>query len=300
MTFSIGARAGFSYVAETQFGVIPSSPAMQDLPITGQNITLEKQVITSNSLRLDRQTDHIRHGQHQVTGTIEAEFYPNIFDALLQGAFMSQFSSGIMKIGTSLQSFTFEDRMSDIALYRKFKGCIVDRFNLRIQPNSFISASFAILGVAQESNMTTALDNSYSAVPNIAPFDSFQSVIKENDSVIAKVTGLNLVIDNNLDSAYRIGALNASQINIGRAKVSGEMTVYIDNPTLLQKFIDETETSLSLTCSNGTVTYEFIVPRLKFTAGAVNLNDDQARILTLPFEALRDPTSQTMLQVTKS
>lgn len=299
MSFATGARSGFSYVVETTFGTTPNTPSMQDLPVTGHRLNLEKQMVQSAQIRTDRQGAILRHGQRGISGTIDTDFAAGHFDQLLEGVMMSAFSGGVLDIGTSLRSFTFEDRMSDAGLYRKFTGCVLDRMSLRAQPNSMIGLNFNIIGRDQTSDMATPLDTGYGPIGMFEPFDSYRIVLTEGGDTIAKVSALSLSLDNNMDPATILGTNTTPQILLGRAKIGGEITVYVDNSTLLQKFIDETETSLSLQMDDGVTQYSFLLPRIKYAGASLSLEDDKARLLTLPFEASRDETTGTSLRITK-
>jgi hypothetical protein len=299
MSFALGARTGFSFIEEAVYGVTPTSPAMQDLPITGHRLTLEKQSVSGAVIRPDRMGVQLHHGQRSVTGSIEAEFCTDAFDALLEAAMMSEFDGDVLEIGSMMRSFTFEDRMTDIALYRKFTGCVVDKMTCRVQPNSQVALSFGIAGRDQTADMATPLNASYAAMSGNEPFDAYRIVLSEGGDVIAKVSALNFTLDNQIDPAFVIGAQAAPRMLAGGAKISGEMTAYVDNGALLNKFLNETDSAIEMQCDDGTTQYTILLPRVKYTGGNLSLENDQARLLTLPFEALFDAGTGTMMRMTK-
>ena len=61
----------------------------------------------------------------------------------------------------------------------------------------------------------------------------------------------------------------------------------------------KTESSLSVQMDDGVKRYTFLLPRIKYTGGTLSLENEQARLLTMPFEALRDSVTGTMLRLTK-
>ena len=79
------------------------------------------------------------------------------------------------------------------------------------------------------------------------------------------------------------------------------MTAFFESETLLNKFLSETESSLSVTlegASGGDIT--ILVPRIKYTAGDVDVtNADDGLLITMPFQAMRDSSEATNLKITR-
>jgi hypothetical protein len=148
----------------------------------------------------------------------------------------------------------------------------------------------------------TPLDASIGAASGNEPFDTFTGTIDEGGSSIASVTSFNLSIDNGLNPTYVIGAATSPQMEYGLANVSGTITAYFTNETLIEKFINETESELELALTDGLSgnTYTFSLPRVKYTGATVPVANAQSRILTLPFVALLDTVTGTNLTIAKS
>jgi hypothetical protein len=86
------------------------------------------------------------------------------------------------------------------------------------------------------------------------------------------------------------------------AVVEGTMSIYYKDAAIINKFLNETETSLQVTVDNaaGTTPYTFTFPRIKYTGANVPLASPQSRIIELPFVALKDNTAGTNLILTRS
>ena len=78
------------------------------------------------------------------------------------------------------------------------------------------------------------------------------------------------------------------------------MTAYFENTTLLNKFINETESSLDFTIGDGTNTLRFKCPRIKYTGGQPDVGGEGPVTLTMPFQALLDSTTSTNLRIIRS
>lgn len=302
MAFAQGSRSQLTHILESTFNTTPGSPAMVRLPIVSHSLSLQKESVESGEIRPDRQIAVFRHGNKSVSGSIDVEFAPLNFDELLEGALFGDFdSSNELRLGTTFKSFSFEDGALDIAQYRVFSGCGINSFSMSLSPNAMVTASFGIIGAGAAAVSGSSLDSSPTEPQSDDPYDSFSATITEGGSSIATVTSLEFTIENGLNPAFVIGSASAPQMEYGRGRVTGTATVYYENATLLNKFINETETSLAFTL-NGSTDYQFVFPKVKFSGGDIPLDSEQSRLITMPFVGLYEAGSDygTSLKVTKS
>jgi hypothetical protein len=299
MPFSQGSRTGLAFVPEVTFGTTPTTPAMVDLPYNSHSLDLSKSAVTSGQIRPDRQVQIFRHGQRQVGGAIECEFRADAYDDLLESACFGAFSSSVLKVGVTPKFFTIEERNLDITQYRRFTGCGVSSLSINCTPNQMVTATFNMVG-KDMALATSPLDASIDAAPAEPPFDAFSATISEGGSTVAIVTAVNFTIDNALSPTFVVGAATTPQMEYGMANVTGEISVYFENQVLYNKFINETESSLTLALADGNDTYTFEFHKIKYSGGNMPVQNPQSRILTLPFVALLDTTEGTNLTITKS
>ena len=90
-------------------------------------------------------------------------------------------------------------------------------------------------------------------------------------------------------------------MEFGRGRVTGTVTAYFEDATLLNKFINETESSIQFTL-DGSTDYTFDFPKVKYAGGDIPLDNEQSRLITLPFVALYEADNDfgTSLKVTKA
>ena len=85
---------------------------------------------------------------------------------------------------------------------------------------------------------------------------------------------------------------------IGRSNLTGSATVYFEDSTFLSKFIDETETSLTMELPDGAGnSYILEIPRFKFTAGQPDVAGQGSITLSMPFQALFDTTAESNIVI---
>lgn len=302
MAFSQGARSQLTAVVESTFGTTPGTPTMLTLPINTHSLDLTKASVESNEIRSDRQIATFRHGNKSVAGNIEVEFRPSDYDDLLEAALFGAFdTSNVLKLGTTFKSFSMEDGALDINQYRLFTGLSVNTFEMKLSPNEMVMATFGMVGKTM-----TISGSSADATPNAAisdePFDAFSGSLSEGGSPIATITALNLSVENNLQPTFVIGSDSTPQMEYGRGRVTGSMMVYFENASLINKFINETESSLEFVLSSSVTgeTYTFELPKVKYSGASVPLANEQSRLVTLPFIGLYNSSDATSLLVTKS
>lgn len=302
MAFAQGASSGLAYLVESTFNTVPSTPSLIDLPINTHTLGLAKSALESEENRSDRQVAVYRHGNKRISGDIPVDFRADDYDDLLESLFLSAFSTNVMSVGDTLKYLTFEDRATDINQYRVFSGCAVNSFNLTIRPDEIVKASFGIIGASAAAISGSSIDATPTAASGNEPFDSFTATIEDNSTELAIVTSLELRVENGLNQAFAVGSDEAQQIEYGRCRVSGTLNAYYQDATLLNKFINETESDLSIALTDGTSgnTYTFELPRIKYNGGDVPLQNEQSRIIQLPFVGLYDSVTGTSLKVTKS
>ena len=300
MTFAQGSRNGLSYVTEATFGTTPVSPNMLSLPINTHSLELSKTIVESAEIRSDRQTSVSRHGNKRVQGDIEVDFRADDHDDFLEAACFGSFdSNNELRVGITPKFFTIEDRQLDIGYYRQYRGCTVNTMSMSVKPDEIVKATFGIVGKSSTAG-TVSLDSSPTTDGQNDPFDAFSGALNENGSPVSVVSGIEFQLENGVDPAFVVGSAETPQLQYGRAKITGQITVYYENLDLVNKFINETGSSLSFAMSDGVKTYTFSFPNIKYNGASMPLQNEQSRIITMPFIALYDAIEGTNLVIAKS
>ena len=306
MPFAQGARSGLSYIPEVTFGVTPPTGNMTTIPYTGNSLNLTKEQITSAALTPDRMIRNDRHGNKQVAGDVSVELAPADFDPFLESAFMGSWSSNVLKVGTTLKTFSLEDALNDINVFRMFTGVTVGSLSLSVAPNQMATATMNLVGKDAVIS-TTSSKPTKTAASGFAPFDSCSGNIRVGNAggtltTVATITGIELNINNDVSPAFVVGSCSTAQLEFGMATVSGSVTAYVENRDLYDRFVNETETALEFTLSNpaGNRPYTFLLPRVKFNSGDMPVSGPKSRIMTVNFSAIYDSTTNTVLQVTRT
>ena len=311
MTIAQGARSGLSYVVESTFGTTPSTPTMISLPSTTQSLNLSKDRVAGNDIRADRMPRVDRHGNRQASGDIVGDLRAGDFDTFLESAMFGAWDAtpaaapDELKVGVTPKFFTIEDSQADISQFRLFTGMSVSTAAISISPNEMVKATFTMMGKNMVMASTTAA-TSLTAASSNAPFDSYSGAIEIGTfggalGAIATVTGIDFTINNSLAPTFVVGSDTATQLEFGRAEIEGTFTAYFEDATLINRFLNETETHLSVSVDDptGANEYKFYFPRIKINSADTGVDNPQSRIITMSFVALYDATEATNLLITR-
>lgn len=295
-----GSRHSISYIPEVTFGVTPSTPSMIEFRSTGTTLAVRKDNFVSNEIRNDRQITDLRHGAKRADGDLNFELSYGAFDDWLEGALMGAWSTNVLKAGVTPKSFTVERAHADISEYHPFKGVMVNTMSLNVVPNAMITGAFGVIGAGAMTAASSPLDASVTAATGHPPFDGFTGSLTEGGSA-ALVTSISLELNNNLNPVYVVGSDIANNTFLGRSILTGSLSALFETEAMLNKFLAETESSLSVTLeglAGGDLT--IAVPLLKYTSADYDVsNADDGILLNMNWQALRDDSEATNMKITR-
>ena len=301
MAIASGARHDMAYILESTFGATPATPTLTPIRHTGTTLGLTKEAIESEELREDRQIAHYRHGNQAVNGDINFELSYGSFDDLLEATLCGTWATNVLKAGTTRRSFTIERHHEDIGVYLRSTGCSFNTMSLSVAPNAMVTGSFGVIGQALTSSTTAITGSTYNAETTTEPFDSFTGSINEGGSAVAVVTGIEFTLENGIEPQYVIGSDKTIEPPIGKSRVTGAVTVFVQNKTLLDKFINETSSSIDFTLTDSAGNdYLFDFPNIKYNSGNPEVAGEGSVTVTLDFVALYDATDSSQIVITRT
>jgi hypothetical protein len=300
MTIATGSRHNLAYILESTFGTTPSSPGFTPIRHTGTTLGLSKDAVESEELREDRQIAHFRHGNKSVTGDINFEMSYGGLDDLWQATLCGTWAANVLKAGTTRRSFTVERHHQDIGKFLRSTGCQFNYMSLSVAPNSMVTGSFGIIGSGFTTSGSALGSATYSAETTTAPFDSFSGSITEGGNAIAVITALELNIDNGMEALYVVGSADTLLPSIGKSSVTGSVTAYFEDTTLIDKFINETTSSIQFTLTDALGNdYIVLLPKVKYNSGNPEVSGPGAITVTLDFIALYNASDASQIKVTR-
>lgn len=375
MPFSQGSRSSLSFVTESTFGTTPAGN-FTNLPFSTHSLNLTKDRVAGNDIQADRMPRVDRHGNRQVAGDIVVDLRDADYDAFLESAMLSSWSTsptiatltatsssgtatitfaaqatppfivgstvivaGVtplgfngsyvvtactttsvsflnsttgpqtvagtvtnssIRVGTTPKFFSIEDYAADIDQARLFTGMTVSTMGVSLAPNQMVTATFGMVG----KDMTiSATQRTQTNASGNAPFDAYSGDMRIGNvgagALTAIVTGIDFTINNSFAPTFVIGDNSAPELEYGRAEIEGTFTAYFDDATLINRFLNETESELSVSVNDptGLNPYVFLFPRIKINSADVPVDGPTSRIINLSFVALYDATQNTNLRI---
>lgn len=199
--------------------------------------------------------------------------------------------------GHTSPGFSIEDYFSDIDVSRLYTGCRIGGMQLEVSPNRMARVSWPTMGLQTEDAESGSAPyfTSPTAAGTQRALSATPAVLLMDGAVVAIATGIQMGIDLGLEAPAVIASNVSPNIFYGRAaKVSGQMTAFFKDRTLMNKFMLETEAELALFLESvGSAPADFVcafLPRLK--VNSASMDDPQTGVVqTLQFEGLLKPTT---------
>ncbi len=301
MAFAQGSRSSLSFITESTFGTTPAGN-FTNLPFSTHSLNLTKDRVAGTDIQADRMARVDRHGNRQVGGDIVVDLRDGDFDSFLESAMLNTWATNVLKVGTTPKFFSIEDYAADIDQARLFTGMSVSTMAISLAPNQMVTTTFGMVG----KDMTmSATEKTQDAASGAAPFDAYSGDISIGNvggaAAVAIVTALDFTLNNSYAPTFVIGDDSAPSLEYGRAEVEGTLTAYFEDASLINRFLNETETEIEVSVDDptGANTYTFQFPRVKINSADVGVDGPTSRMITMSFVALYDTTEGTNLKITR-
>ena len=204
--------------------------------------------------------------------------------------------------GTSLASWNIEKDFEDLAsVLSLFLGMCVNTWAIDIPADGIMTGSFGFIG-SKETSLTTTNSSSYTDAATTQVMTGASHVPKFLENYASQgILSLAITLNNNLRVRNQVGTLGVVSVGTGAVEVTGTVTKYFETAALYNKFIDQTETSLAVTCRD-TLGNAYVIelPQVKITSGsraAGGLNTDV--IGEFNFSAYMHPTEEVTIRVVR-
>jgi len=290
------------YVAETSFGVTPLTPTFTPIPFSTFTLAESRDSIESANIKAGRFASKPVLGGTQVGGDINVDLTYGDFDPFIEAAMGGTWTADELKAGSLRRSFTIPGFQSDLVgaeKYRVFRGMNINTFSLSVTTDAIITAVFGCIG--KEEKFEDLSGEVFNSASSAATFDSFSGSILEGGSSIGTVTEVSITLDNGMTRKPTIfTGKEAAEPSQGLSKVTGNLTVYFENKTLREKYLNSTDSSIEFTIANSQGSYTFTMPIVTYTSGQPDIQGPDAITLSMAFEATFDPSEGSHLIITRA
>lgn len=265
------ADAKFTYLArvpEATYGTTPATPPFVKSRFTKADLSQSPTLVDTTEIRADGMIGDSVKVFADVKGGFDFEFSATDLDDILAAAFRSTWAAGVLYNGVVLSSFTFEKKLLS-NVFMTYVGCVVDSFMLKISPKKIISGQVKLMGKISSESANAATGATYTSPSTNSAMSSTGSVSNTSINGTAyAVKDWEFTINNSTRQLDKITSdYSVDSVAIGNCGVTGKIQVYFKDATIIPIFLNSTGTTLALTLTDGTHTYAFQFPNVKFKAG---------------------------------
>jgi Phage tail tube protein len=191
------------------------------------------------------------------------------------------------------RKFAVETYYIDADIYRLFTECRVGGFNMTLPATGLATVEMPFMGRGMETG--SAGSAPFFASPTAPTTTGINAAVNglirvqgENLGVVTGAT-INFALAPVADPV--VGQNFVPEIFLGRANASGQITAMLEDFTLVDYFVNETEVEILLYLTSGTSAtadaFTIYMPRVKFGGASVAMDGEAAQIITMPFQALK-------------
>lgn len=302
--FSQALRTRNAYIAEATWATVPATPAMTVFSTTKMGLAYTTTEIQDTSIRSDRMQRYSITGNKNIAGDIEMRWYASgtsspaddLMASVLRGAWVSN----SLVVGNTETSFTMEDANLDTGLYRVFTGVKADKAKIVFGGGDGLTVTFSCTGHDMQANTVAITGATYGSEPTATPMLHFNGSFTEGGTTCAYLTGLTLDFDAQQTANFALGDQYAKSLTPGMLRVTGTGTAYFPDHTLLTKFLNGTQSSLSASAGDGTHTRTFTFNNIKYTALTAVPGNSGPVMQNFSFTALYDSGSSSVVTVART
>jgi len=200
------------------------------------------------------------------------------------------------KAGTTRESFTLEHQFTELGTskYMQYTGCKIAAMSMSMGDTGELLATFDVVG-AVETIATSSFDASATTL-SMSRLKNSHLTLTEGGSSMTNAKVVDFTIDFGLDTTqYVIGGNRVrGSLNDGIYAVSGNLAALFEDTTLLEKAINDTESAIVLTFSNGASSaLEITFPEIRYSRNAPGIEGPQGIAINLPFMGFYDDNADT-------
>lgn len=210
----------------------------------------------------------------------------------------------VLKAGTTRRSFSFQRTYSDQSdadgSRHVFKGSEITKLSVGFTAGDDpkVTVGLGVIGKDLAILVAEITGATYPAVTTTKMMDCLRGAILEGGAAIGVITETQLTLENGLQPRFVVASDSTILPSIGRSVLNGTSTAFFENKTLLEKFLNETASSIAFRLEDlvGNA-YTFKIPNVTYTGGQADVSGQGAITIPLPWQAIYDPTSATQITI---
>lgn len=197
-----------------------------------------------------------------------------------------------LAVGTQTRSFTMEQSYPDIDVSELFTGMRVGSGAIRMPPNGLCTLGLGFMG--QDFSVLDAANAPYFTSPAVQStaglFSGPQGALRVGGVEQGVITGLDINIDLGLDAPAVVGRTTVPDIFYGQFRMSGNVSFFLQDKTLLNQFVNENEIDIvAYMPANMAAPEDFLcfnAQRVKLGGATKTVGASSGVVVSCPYTAL--------------
>jgi hypothetical protein len=281
----------YGIVKETIYGVTPTTPVFQLLPLTSDSLVAGANTALSQTLNPLRQTEDSFLNSIDVAGSLDFEFAKTPAMTILlessMGKALATDASGNESLIVSNEqiSYTVEKRWPDPAtpgsfLYHRYKGCVSNTLSLSMSAGDTVTGSVGAIGKELVTDTAIITGATYVTATSFEVFrgpDVSQIILDNAGGTLAPTISDACVTDItiNLNNQYRgilcLGTLGNKEVVIGTLQCDYDQSIFFSHNSIMDNFLAQNILNEIVTIGDVTKAnhYTFTTTRGKFDSNEV-------------------------------
>lgn len=191
------------------------------------------------------------------------------------------------------RKYLIEHYQEDLDQSRLFKECRVTGYRISLPATGMATVEVMVMGrdMSIVSGGSAPFFGSPTAITTPGCLAAVNGALYVNGTRIAVITGIDIEYAMSPDAPAVVGQNFVPEIFLGTARVTGRFTALVEDATLFNLFLNETEASLLMFLEAGTTqpaaACSIYLPRIKATAADLQMTGEASQVVTVPFQALK-------------
>lgn len=306
MGFGSSNRTALRRIAEATLGTTPATPALTEVRYTGEGLNYSIETVQSKEIRDNRMLSDLIQTKSDAAGDINFELSAVAFDDFIEAAMAKSWATDVLLNGTDLKSFTVQKHIQDCTTpaYINFTGSCVNAMSLNFEVGSPLTGSFGMMALGAAVTETQFTGATFVDAPTKDVMNSVSNVVEILEDGVASTSefkSISIDLSNNIRAQDAIGSLSHIGMVLGQVAVSGNISIYFEDKTMLDKYIANTSFSISFKVEDAAGnSYTFLMPKVKFQSGAVVSGGlDTDIMFDGTWTAIYDSVENTMIKITR-
>ena len=295
-----GSRVQFFYTLETAPGVIDATaPVFTPIRFNTSSLTRNVAQVGSDEINPKRQRPKDAQGTYSTQGEIVSELSADSFDELLAILLQSAWAANTLKVGSTEQTIAILKRHTDTGENLLYSGCRLNSLAVNAAIDARVQLTFGVIGT-EAAPFTVPGDAVFEDATDTEPMVTSVGQVTEGGTQLAYATAYDFTLSNGMSPIFAIHQRPAYDVQNGVFTATGNLSAYRENGGLFAKFLNETDSTLNCTFTDGDKSLTFAFPDIGYVQADDAVPGPDAIVNQFTWSAGYDAAADTTVMITRS